>query len=241
VYLNSNPTFTVPSGAICQGSSFTMTPIGATNYTYSSGTAVVSPTITTSYTITGSNASGCTSIAVCIVSVNPIPTVTVSGGLICQGSSFTLTPAGAISYSGTIVVSPIATTNYTVTGTNSAGCIGSAIATVSVTSSLAFSVNSGTICQGSSFTMNPTGATSYTYSSGSAVVNPTITTSYTVTGINSTGCSGVTISTVNVNPNPTVTVPSGTICQGSTFTITPTGATSYTYSNGTAIVSLTTQ
>ncbi len=41
--------------------------------------------------------------------------------------------------------------------------------------------------------------------------------------------------TVTVNALPTITVNSGTICSGDSFTITPTGAYSYTYSNGSVV------
>jgi gliding motility-associated-like protein len=240
VTVNPNPTITIPIGAICPGGSFTLTPIGATSYTYSSGTQLVSPITTTSYTVTGSNASGCTNTAVCTISVNPNPTVTVPSGTICQGSSFTITPIGATSYtysSGNPVVSPITTASYTVIGSNASGCTNTAVCMVSVNPNPIVTVPSGTICQGSSFTMTPTGTTSYAYSSGTAIVSPITTTSYTVTGSNASGCTNTAVCTVSVNPNPTVTVPSGTICQGSSFTMNPTGATSYTYSSGTAIVS----
>ena len=71
--LSSNqPTITVNSGTICAGSSFTMSPSGANTYTYSSGTAVVTPTITSSYSVTGTNSAGCMS------SNTAVSTVTVS-------------------------------------------------------------------------------------------------------------------------------------------------------------------
>ncbi len=69
-----------------------------------------------------------------VLTVNPLPTVTVSSTSpsICIGSSATLTASGASTYtwmpgslSGTsIEVSPASTTTYTVVGTSAAGCTG---------------------------------------------------------------------------------------------------------------------
>ena len=91
------------------------------------------------------------------------------------------------------------------------------------------SVNSGAICAGNSFTMNPSGATSYTYSSG-PVVTPTANASYTVTGTTA-GCSGNAVASVSVNANPTVTAVSSLslICNGQTASLTASGASTYSW------------
>ena len=75
-----------------------MTPSGATTYTYSSGSNVVSPLTNTSYSVTGTSALGCigVSTAVSNVTVNTTPTITVNSGVICTGQSFTMSPSGAI-------------------------------------------------------------------------------------------------------------------------------------------------
>jgi hypothetical protein len=93
--------------------------------------------------------------------------------------------------------------SYSVTGTNNLGCISSsgAISNVTVNPSPIITANSGIICTGESFTITPTGASTYTYSSGSAVVSPTLTTTYSVTGTNTLGCvsQGPTTLTVTVS------------------------------------------
>jgi hypothetical protein len=100
-------------------------------------------------------------------------------------------------------VSPTTTTSYTVTGTNAAGCVNTTgvVSTLTVIAAPTLGVNSGLICFGGSFTLTPTGATTYTYSSGSNIVSPTTTTSYTVTGTSALGCVNTTgvVSTVTVN------------------------------------------
>src|SRR5690606_31755419 len=101
------------------------------------------------------------------------------------------------------------------------------------------SVNSGLMCSGRSFIIFPSGASSYTYSGGSQIVSPSSTTSYSITGSSAGGCpaTNTAISTVTVIPSPTISVSSGSICVGQNFTLTPTGAVSYTFLNGGPVVS----
>jgi hypothetical protein len=238
------PTVVVNSGAICAGKSFTMVPSGASTYTYSGGSAVVSPTITSSYTVTGTSAAGClgTSGAVSIVSVNTLPVITVTSGSICSGNSFTMFTSGASTYSyssGSAVNSPTISTSYTVTGASVAGCTNTAISSVTVNANPIVTVTSGAICSGKSFTMVASGAGTFTYSSGSAVVTPTANTTYTVTGSSVAGCTNTAVSSVTVNATPTISVTSGAICAGKSFTLVASGAGTYTYSSGSAVVTPT--
>ena len=233
-----SPTITASSGSICNGSSFTIVPSGASSYTYQGGGAVKNPTITTTYTVIGTNSVGCLSnIATSTVSVNSNPTIAVNSGSICSGNTFTILPSGASTYTiqgGSVNVTPTANTSYTVAGTSSLGCISANTATsnVIVNAAPTLSVNSGAICLGNSFTITPTGASTYTYSGGSAVVSPTATASYTVTGTNTVGCNGSAVSNVTVNALPTVSAASSNtafICVGSSATLTATGASSYVW------------
>ena len=101
------------------------------------------------------------------------------------------------------------------------------------------SVNSGAICAGKNFTINPAGASTYTIQGGNAVVSPSINTTYTVIGTSTAGCVSQSFATgsVTVNTNPTITVNSGAICAGQNFTINPAGANTYTIQGGNAVVS----
>ncbi|MFO0358574.1 MAG: hypothetical protein ACK50A_16590, partial [Sphingobacteriaceae bacterium] len=103
-------------------------------------------------------------------------------------------------------------------------------------------VNSGSICSGNSFTISPSGASTYTIQGGNTVVSPTVNSTYTVAGTSTAGCiSQAVTSTVTVNalPLPTVAVNNGSICSGSSFTMVPTGASTYTFQGGNAVVSPT--
>ena len=240
------------NSVVCNGGSTILTGAGATTYTWTGGVVnavTFTPASTNTYSLTGKNglAAGCLGTAVSSVTVNPLPTITVNSGSICSGSSFTMVPSGAGTYTysgGSAVVNPLTNTSYSVTGTSTLGCVGSntAVSAVVVNATPTLSINSGSICAGSSFTMVPSGASSYSYSSGSAIVTPSASASYSVTGISATGCvaSNTAISSVTVNAIPTLSVNNGAICEGSSFTMTPSGASTYTYSSGSAIVSPTT-
>ncbi len=79
---------------------------------------------------------GCTSNAVQLIQVNPLPTLTVLSAIpsntICNGDLDTLNVSGAISYTwaysqnvsmgSQIIVTPSVTTTYTVTGKDNIGC-----------------------------------------------------------------------------------------------------------------------
>ncbi len=198
---------------------------------------------TVSLGITVTNASGCVSIGSTTVTVNPLPAVSVNSATICSGVSTTLTattsaaspiylwsPGGATSAS--INVSPGSTTTYTVTVTDgTTGCANSGSGTVTVNPLPTVSVNSATICSGVFTTLTATTSAAspiYLWSPGGATsasinVSPGSTTTYTVMvtdGI--TGCTNSGSGTVTVNPLPTVSVNSATICSGVSTTLTAT-------------------
>ncbi len=95
---------TTNQGSVCAGNSFTIIPSGALSYSYSCNTAVVSPTITSSYTVTGFSNMGCPSKAVVTITVNTLPSIsfTASQNQMCtNGNQIVLSgmPAGG-NYSG---------------------------------------------------------------------------------------------------------------------------------------------
>ncbi len=118
-----------------------------------SGTATVSPTATTNYSISCSGAGGSTSasasVAVSAV-VNPAPTVTLSASptSVVSGKSSTLTWSStnatsctgsgftASGTSGSVAVTPSATTNYSISCTGAGGTSPAASAAVTVTAAV---------------------------------------------------------------------------------------------------------
>ena len=246
--VNPNPVITVNSGAICAGASFTLNPNGASTYTVQGGSLVVSPTSNASYTVAGTSTAGCVSqlAASSNVTVNANPVITVNSGSICAGQAFVITPSGALTYTvqgGNTSVSPTSNSNYTVIGTSAAGCVSplSATSSVVVNANPTITVNSGSICAGQTFAINPNGASTYTVQGGNTTVSPAANANYTVMGTSSAGCVSqlAATSNVTVNANPVITVNSGAICAGQSFSIIPAGASTYTIQGGNANVSPT--
>ncbi len=251
ITVNTVPTVTVNSPAICNGQSATLTATGATTYVWSDATTAnpktVSPSTTTPYSVIGTT-SGCSASALAVVTVNQVPVITVNSPTICVGASATLTAGGGSTYTwstgasgNSITVSPVSPTSYTVSD-NTAGCSGSAVSTVSVNTPPSVTVNSAIICVGQSATITASGASSYLWSTGSAsssiTVSPVSPTSYTVIG-NPGGCSGSAVSTITVMPLPVVTANTASVCAGSPATLTAGGATSYVWSTGAVTASTT--
>ncbi len=250
ITVNALPNISVNSGTICTGQSFTMIPGGANTYTFEGGSSIVSPTVNTNYTVTGTSIQGCpsSSFATSYVNFNntAAPNITVNSGSVCVGKSFTINPGGANTYTvqgGASIVSPGISSTYTVVGTAANGCISSSFATSTVTvlPNPIIIVNTGSICAGNSFTITPSGASTYTLQGGNAVVSPTVNSSFTVVGTSTAGCVSTTPSTcfVTVKPGPTISVNSGSICSGQSFTLLPNGANTYTFQGGNAVVSPT--
>ena len=158
----NSPTITItsPNTTICSGSSSTLTASGASTYVWTdiSGSTIlsttssltVSPTTTTTYLVTGTDAGGCTGTASITVTVNPAPIVSVTSNAvsntICTGDLTTLTASGALTYSWTpnptltptsapsitADAVPTITTTYSVTGTAANGCTNTASIIINV-------------------------------------------------------------------------------------------------------------
>jgi len=254
ITVNALPVVAVPGGSICSGQSFTLTPTGAFTYTYSNG-PVVSPSITTSYSVTGTGTNGCVTgtAAVVTITVDTTPTVSVNSGTICFGQSFTIVPSGANSYTlqgSNTVVSPTITSTYTIIGSSAAGCISANTETSSVfVNSLPNVVIKATdtvICYGKSVTLSGSGANTYSWTSGvidNASFSPTTTATYSVTGTNANGCENFASVTVTVNSLPSLTISSSNTlaCAGETIQLSGSGANTYTWSSSetTSVITVT--
>jgi len=203
---------------VCLGNSSHLSVIGATSYTWSTGsniaTATVTPTGNTTYTVDGQFGT-CSGVTTVVVNVSHTPTITISSSSpsICAGSSATINASGATTYTWTqgggnsqsIVVSPSINTTYLVGGTNP-GCplkTASVVISVSPDPILSITSSSNVSCAGEEIALAANGAVNYTWSSGGnaavVLVTPTITTTYTVTGTNSSNCSAMASITQSVN------------------------------------------
>jgi gliding motility-associated-like protein len=257
------PTITVAPITICAGASGTMTASGAATYTWANATGLsgttgtsvtANPSATTTYTVTGTTAGGCVNTTTVVVTVTPLPVITVTNPTICPTQTATLTASGGTTYTwspglssttgSSVTGSPSSTTSYTVTGTTS-GCSSTAVATITIGGSITPTVNSPIICAGQTATLTASNATTFTWTAGlssttgaTVTGSPATTTSYTVTG-NAAGCTGTAVATITVNPLPVVSVPPVTICSGSSGTLTASGAATYSWAPSTGLSATT--
>ncbi len=238
----------INSPTICIGQTATLTAGAAASYTWSTGantqTVSVTPLTTTVYTLSAVTAGGCNVIGSSTVTVNSNPTLTVTNATICVGQTGTISASGATTYTWstgattpTITANPIVNTTYTVTGANGS-CTTSATASITINTSGTISINSPTICAGQTATLIAGAAASYTWNTGGSTqtinVTPLTTTPYTVTATLAGGCVVSNTTTVTVNPTPTVTANTASICSGQSATLTAAGATNYLWNDGTS-------
>jgi hypothetical protein len=264
ITISTPPTISVNSGSICSGQSFTMIPSGASTYTYSSGSSVVSPASNASYSVSGTNSAGCISASPAVSSItvaaSPTAVASTSQTITCTFPSITLNGSGVTSYSwtGPGIVSGSNTANplvnmagsYSLAGTSGSCNSNTALVTVIANNappSLSITSNNP-ICIGNSATLTAGGATTYSWSTGSSatsiIVSPTITTNYILSGTNSAnGCFGNINKSITVNPLPIVSANTSNsiICgppyQG-TAILTGSGANTYTWNSTATTVTI---
>ncbi|MCR4965534.1 MAG: T9SS type A sorting domain-containing protein [Bacteroidales bacterium] len=233
--------------SICNGETATLTASGAAQYTWNTqdvgATISVMPQTTTVYTVTATNAQGCSATASRTLTVKALPDVQIAGNLtICQGESTTLTATGGFSYlwnngSTSSNIQASDNGNYTVLATAANGCQASETVTLNVNPVPVMSIlGSSSFCSNQTQTLTATGATSYLWNDGTTTDNITINTGgqYSVTGTNQYGCSSSVSLDVTSLPVPYVSVVGQTdYCEGSSTTLyASTNATHYAWSTG---------
>ncbi len=149
--VNVTPTLIVnaSNSVICAGGSVTLNASGASTYTWLPSTisqsTMVSPSVSTTYTVRGNNAGCPNRTATVSISVSPNPAISISSSssLTCAGEVVALASAGAATYTWSaggnnaiLIVTPTVTTTYTVTGSNQSNCHASASITQSVAACL---------------------------------------------------------------------------------------------------------
>ena len=244
---------TVSAGADqaeCDGTSITLSGSGATSYSWDNGVTdavAFTPGVgTVTYTVTGTDGNGCQNTDQVDVTIYALPTVDAGVDQTeCEGTTITLSGAGATSYAwdngvtdGVGFVPAAGTVTYTVTGTDGNGCVDTD--QVDVTINALPAVDAGvdqTECEGTSITLSGSGATSYAWDNGvtdAVAFTPGVgTVTYTVTGTDGNGCVNTDQVDVTINANPTVDAGvDQTECDGTTITLSGSGATSYAWDNG---------
>jgi hypothetical protein len=234
-----------PTGAVCEGTLVTLNGTGATTYAWTGGITNGVPftaLTTTTYTVTGTGAFGCTGTATYTLVVNPLPVVsyTVSpNDSVCPNTSVTLSGTGASSYVWTggindgVAFNIPTTTTYTVTGTDINGCSATATATIWTSpGTLSYTAfPNDTVCEGTQITLNGIGGSGYSWTSGITDGVPfTPTFSYTtiLSGTDSFGCEANIEVDIVVNYNPVVDL-GPDIVTGASFVTLDAGNTGASY------------
>lgn len=200
---------------VCLGTSVTYTAIGASTYSWSTGSNNDTTVVTAAgtYTVTGTDTLGCTSSASVTLTVNSLPTVIITSSdvdnTICLGTTDTLTSTGASTYlwndaSTTAVVLASTAGTYSVTGTDINGCTNTASVIVNVIDPDTTNVNAS-ICSGSSYTLPDNSTVS-------------VSGTFPVTLTSSKGCDSVVVTNLSVLASYNINV-DASICSGGSYTL----------------------
>lgn len=258
--LVSNPTSTPATCGNNNGTADAVASGGTGPYTYlwsnSQTTATLSNLAGGSYSVTVTDANGCTATSTVVITNNGAPVVTLqsSTNLTCFGGTngaatvnvtggsspytYAWSPAGGTSASAT----GLSAGTYTVTVTGSDGCVQTQTVTLTQPAAIALTgTSSAENCgdgDGSASISANGGTGPYTYVWSNASTNDTISNltagSYSVTATDANGCTST--STVVVSSSGTATANAGTsvtITAGQTTQLNGTGGITYSWSPST--------
>lgn len=261
VAVNASPTVTASAATnpICENASEVFNGGGAVSYVWTGGVMdnvafnAPSPAGNYSYTVTGTDANGCTDTASVTLVVNALPLVSISGpSAICVGDTATLNGSGGGTSQWYMDGSPIVGANtstylatapgvYNMTKTNLNGCTDSAAVghtlIINALPVVTASATPSTVCAGDMVTASGSGASTYVWSGGITDAVPFAAMSsatYTVTGTDVNGCEDTATVAVNVNALPVVgaSASDSSICPGDSVMVMGSGALSYAWSGG---------
>ena len=280
ITVNQSPS-AVPTndGPVCSGGNVTLlaVSVGATQFTWAgpnltsttNANTTAIPAVTSVYSLTvGNVTTGCINAAVytTTVTVNTTPTADpTNNGPVCTGGSAQLFaapgdgatlyswagPSGFTSTAQNPLVTPLATTVYSLTVSSGAGagCSPAAIYTTTVivnAAPTAAPINNSPVCAGgtAALTANPAGgAVIYSWSGPggftATIANPSV--SPAATGIYSltvssgigAGCASATVftTTITVNPPPSPITGNNSVCNGLTTILSDAGGGTWSSNN----------
>ena len=214
VSIPPNPVASITGGtSFCVGSSTVLTaPAGFSAYVWAGPNGFTAnsqePTVNGpgTYTVTVTNADGCTATASATVQTGSLSPALESNEVFCQGTSLTIVVSGNYaaylwsdgSNKSSLTVSQVGV--YTVTVTDAAGCTGTATSQVLAVPPASVSIGGGgTICGGGSAVLTTSGSVGTFAWSNGAIGTPLTATqagTYTVTVTDSNGCTATDSETV---------------------------------------------
>ncbi|MCF8220161.1 MAG: PKD domain-containing protein [Cryomorphaceae bacterium] len=236
-----------PDINVCLGSTVTITATGSNTYQWNNGITngqtFTPPLGTTTYTVIGTSANGCTNVDSMVLTVFSNPGISAGPDqIVCAGDSTQLLGQGAVSYqwsggvsNGTYFI-PLSTGLWSVTGLDANGCIGYDTLQIIVPQPVVFAGNDTSICPGFSIPLNAVGTATYTWSTGTLNGNnysPLSNDMLTVVGLDTNNCAAYDTLLVTIYPTPVVDAgPDIQVCSGTSVTIVGSGAVNYQWDNG---------
>lgn len=200
---------------ICPGNSVTLTATGGVSYEWSNNDMIastsVSPSTTSTYSVTVTAANGCTASDQVIVNVLDEPSPALYDAVICNSNPVTLdagNPGATYDWSTNDTSQTISVgvpNTYVVTVTDPSGCSITDTAVVTAGSNLSVPLTDLDACEGDTVVLNAGNpGADYTWSTGDTTrtISVTIGNTYSVT-VDDQGCSGSGSSTVSYHANPT--------------------------------------
>ena len=249
VIVNALPVVNISGvDTICLGDTTTLTASGGTGYNWSNGGSSasqdLSPSTTTAYTVTVTDANTCENTGSITVTVNALPIIGFVGqDTICDFDTTFIMATGASSYLWSTGLPaaghyffPNSTTTYSVVGTDGNGCSNTDSITIVVNPlPVATITGADTICEGDTTSLTGAGGISYAWSNSATTnviqVSPISSTTYMLTVTDGNGCSNNTSQFVAVNAAPIASITGqDTICVGDTTTLFGAGGFSYLWS-----------
>ena len=247
-----SPVITV-TGPPCADSIMLDAGSGYTNYLWSnsSTTSSIIVTVTGNYSVTVSDASGCSGSRDTIVSMSDPPQINISGPVgVCAGDSGILTVSpGFTSYvwsNGATTDSIIVTEsgNYSVLVTDTNGCTATANASFeSFPTPVVDILGPASMCTGNSTTLSVSGSFSeVAWSTGETTPGIIVSGSgtYQVVVTDSNGCTATDVHLMEIadSLSPVITV-SGPMCDGQAILDVGVGYNAYVWSNGSTTSAIT--
>ncbi len=272
--VNVNVTFiaitTSNDTAFCFGKSATLAASGGTSYSWMPTTGlsdatianpIASPTFSTDYKVTVTDAQGCKNTGNVKVGINYIATSLSNDTSFCKGGSTNLLATGGVNYTWSPAqglssvnspnpsASPMVTTKYFVIIGDATGCQN--LDSVNVTVNPLPTTNAGndtSICNGKNVVLTAKGGVKYAWSPGKGNASdslqifnamPNLTTNYIVTATDLLGCSQNDTVTVVVNYIAISVSNDTAICIGQPANLRASGGVNYLWTPATGLSSTT--